>query len=86
MTFAQLKEASKNRYVQLSAVAVTTIIPAIAMAADDDQVTGAITSLQTKILGYVQAGIAAAVVLLLASLAADVGISVAKKWLRKGAS
>lgn len=85
MKFAQLKEAAKNRYVQLSAVAVTSVIPAIAMA-DGDQVTEAITSLQVKILGYVQAGIAAAIVLLLASLAADVGVSVAKKWLRKGAS
>ncbi len=85
MKLAQLKEAAKNRYVQLSAVAVTSIIPAIAMA-DEDQVTGAISALQVKILGYVQAGIAAAIVLLLASLAADVGVSVAKKWLRKGAS
>lgn len=86
MTFAQLQSAAKNRYFQVTSLAVTTVLPAVAMAADDDQVTGAITALQTKILSYVQAGIAAAVVLLLASLAADVGISVAKKWLRKGAS
>lgn len=64
-----------------------TVGASAAMAAEDPAGIGAaITSLQTTILGYVGQGIAACVAVMLVALGGDVGISVAKKWLKKGAS
>lgn len=51
-----------------------------------DEISDGITSLQTQILTYVGLGITACIAILLVSLAGDIGIGVAKKWLRKGAS
>ena len=57
-----------------------------AMAADGADIPAAITSLQTTILGYIGQAITACVAIMLVALGGDVGISVAKKWLKKGAS
>ncbi|GLU36573.1 hypothetical protein [Pseudomonas sp. NBRC 100443] len=82
--YQSVKERAKAAALRAS-VATVVLFPVLAMA-DDDPITPAITSLQAKILTYITAGIAACVALLLVSLAGDIGIGVAKKWLRKGAS
>lgn len=79
----------KQRAVSLARNAVViglTVGTSVAMAADDAGIGTAITSLQTTILGYIGQAIAACVAIMLVALGGDVGISVAKKWLKKGAS
>lgn len=82
-------QSAKER-VKRSLVAGTAFfMPVVAMAQEagsGDQITAGIASLQGQILTYVGLGIGACVAILLVSLAGDIGIGVAKKWLRKGAS
>ena len=85
MSLQQIKESAKLRLKQSAAVTVA-VMATSAFAADGGQIEGAISTLQTTILGYITAGITACVALLLVSMAGDIGIGVAKKWLRKGAN
>ncbi|TWH76191.1 hypothetical protein LX59_01111 [Azomonas agilis] len=81
----RLKERSNRVFLAVAAF----FLPAIALAQEagsGDQVTAGIASLQGQVLTYVGLGIGACVAILLVSLAGDIGIGVAKKWLRKGAS
>lgn len=80
----------KQRLVAASrkgAVVGLSVMGTAAMAADDPAgILTSITSLQTTTIGYVTAGITACVAVMLVALSGDIGIGVAKKWLRKGAS
>jgi len=49
------------------------------------EVAAGITAAQTEITGYIGLAITAAFALLTLSLAPDVGLSLVKKWIRKGA-
>ena len=62
------------------------LVSVAAFAAEGGQIEAAIGQLQTTITGYISLGITACVALLLVSMAGDIGIGVAKKWLRKGAN
>lgn len=55
----------------------------VAMA--EGEVAAGIASLQTAILVFIGLGITAGFALMVASLAPDVGMSIARKWIKKGA-
>ncbi|HCA1453244.1 TPA: hypothetical protein MNK97_005587 [Klebsiella pneumoniae] len=83
--YQSVKERAKALALR-SAVTAVVAFPVLAMADEADQIGPAITSLQAKIISYIGMGITACVAILLVALAGDIGIGVAKKWLRKGAS
>lgn len=78
----------KQRAVSVAknALVIGLVVGASSAMADGADIPGAITSLQTTILGYIGQAITACVAIMLVALGGDVGISVAKKWLKKGAS
>lgn len=82
-------QSVKERFTRVF-VAATAFLAPVAVIAQEagsgDQITAGIADLQATILSYVALGIGACIAILLVSLAGDIGIGVAKKWLRKGAS
>lgn len=71
-------------------VFLKTLLLSVAMTspmafADDTTVATAIDTLKTAVLVFIGLGISAGVALMAASLAPDVGMSIAKKWIKKGA-
>ncbi|MFK4136818.1 hypothetical protein ACI2KR_31815 [Pseudomonas luteola] len=82
--YQSVKEKMK-RHVVPAVVGAAAVAPMMAAHAEGEIEAG-ITSLQTTVIGYVGLGISACIAVLLVSLAGDIGIGVAKKWLKKGAN
>ncbi|MNZ29792.1 hypothetical protein D3C78_470460 [compost metagenome] len=71
--------------VRFTKLAIVTAVAASPMAFAAGEVAAGITSVQTEITTYIGLALTAAFALLALSLAPDVGISLIKKWIKKGA-
>lgn len=80
--------SSRQKILLGRATAVTVVMLGIAantaFAADD--LSSAVTSLQTETISNIGLVVAAAFAVLVASLVPDIGLGLAKKWIKKGAS
>lgn len=72
----------KRAFVALFAVAAVASSPVFAAG----EVAAAVTSLQSETIGNIGIVVAAAFAVLVASLVPDIGLGLAKKWIKKGAS
>lgn len=70
----------------LKALFVATVVVAPMAMADADAVSSAITSLQTSTIANIGLVVTAAFAVLVAALVPDIGLGLAKKWIKKGAS
>ncbi len=76
---------NKSTAIRVSKAAVLLAVAASPMAFAAGEVEAGITEAQTTILTYIGLAIAAGFALLTASLAPDVGMTLVKKWIKKGA-
>lgn len=76
---------NKSTAIRVSKAAVLLAVAASPMAFAAGEVEAGITEAQTTILAYIGLAIAAGFALLTASLAPDVGMTLVKKWIKKGA-
>ncbi len=76
---------NKSIAIRVSKAAVLLAVAASPMAFAAGEVEAGITEAQTTILTYIGLAIAAGFALLTASLAPDVGMTLVKKWIKKGA-
>jgi hypothetical protein len=79
-------QSAKEKMKRFAAPAMALAVTVSPFMAHADEVTDGMTSLQTQIITYVTLGITSCIAILLVSLAGDIGIGVAKKWLKKGAN
>lgn len=73
----------KNTLMTKAAVLVATLGPAAAFAVDE--VSTAMAPVQTTVIGYIAAGGAAGVAIMAVGLGWDTGISIFRKFIKKGA-
>ncbi|WP_324042578.1 hypothetical protein [Aeromonas caviae] len=73
----------KNKVVTQAMVLVATLGPAAAFAVDE--VSTAMAPVQTTVIGYIAAGGAAGVAIMAVGLGWDTGISIFRKFIKKGA-
>lgn len=78
------KLVSGRTSVVLMTVAATIVSAAGVLA--DDPVATAITTLQSATIANIGLVVAAAFAVLVVSLVPDIGLGLAKKWIKKGAS
>ena len=76
---------NKSTAIRVSKAAVLLAVAASPMAFAAGEVEAGITEAQTTILTNIGLAIAAGFALLTASLAPDVGMTLVKKWIKKGA-
>jgi len=76
---------NKSTAIRVSKAAVLLAVAASPMAFAAGEVEAGITEAQATILTYIGLAIAAGFALLTASLAPDVGMTLVKKWIKKGA-
>ncbi len=76
---------NKQTALRVTKTAVLLAVAASPMAFAAGEVEAGITQTQTTILTYIGLAIAAGFALLTASLAPDVGMTLVKKWIKKGA-
>lgn len=83
----KLQSLFRNTHVKRAAkVAGTAALMGAGVAfADGDPTASSISSLQVAIITTVGLGAAAGFAVMAASLAPDIGMSVARKWIKKGA-
>jgi hypothetical protein len=62
------------------------VVAPMAFAADTDAVSTAVTSLQASTIANIGIVVTAAFAVLVAALVPDIGLGLAKKWIKKGAS
>lgn len=83
----KLQSLFRNKHVNRAAKTAGTValMGAGVAFAEGDPTSGAISGLQTAIIATVGLGAAAGFAVMAASLAPDIGMSVARKWIKKGA-
>lgn len=82
----QSKKELLNKALKRGATgALAVIAMGASLAFADGEVEAGIDSLKTAILVFIGLGITAGFALMVASLAPDVGMSIARKWIKKGA-
>lgn len=64
----------------------SAVVGPMAFAADTDAVSTAVTSLQASTIANIGIVVTAAFAVLVAALVPDIGLGLAKKWIKKGAS
>jgi|AutmiccommunBRH5_1029478.scaffolds.fasta_scaffold01700_15 hypothetical protein len=78
-------QSKKELAKRVAKTALLVGVAASPMAFAAGEVEAGITEAQTTILTYIGLAIAAGFALLTASLAPDVGMTLVKKWIKKGA-
>lgn len=76
----------ENGRMVLKAVVVATAVLGSAAFAADSAVPAAITELQSSTITNIGLVVTAAFAVLVAALVPDIGLGLAKKWIKKGAS
>lgn len=76
---------NKQTALRVTKTAVLLAVAASPMAFAAGEVEAGITEAQTTILTYIGLAIAAGFALMTAALAPDVGMSLVRKWIKKGA-
>lgn len=67
-------------------IVASAMVASSAFAADTDAVSTAVTSLQASTIANIGIVVTAAFAVLVAALVPDIGLGLAKKWIKKGAS
>ncbi|UVO19976.1 hypothetical protein [Stutzerimonas stutzeri] len=76
---------NKPTALRIAKTAIVLAVAASPMAFAAGEVEAGLSEAQTQILTYIGLAIAAGFALLTASLAPDVGMTLVKKWIKKGA-
>lgn len=80
-----MEAVTKKRVLRISQLAVFTMVAASPLVFAAGEVEQGITDVSGKVTTYIGLAIAAAFGLLTLSLAPDIGLTLVKKWIKKGA-
>lgn len=78
-------QSKKELAIRAAKAAAVGLMAASPMAFAAGEVEAGIEDLKTQVLTFIGLGIVAGLALMAASLAPDVGMSIARKWIKKGA-